>query len=111
MKKLLVLVTALIIGFGAHAQIESPVKWAYAAKRISPGKIGICISDHVIGNRIFEIHQHVRHRDIAGRSSACTTAIIPGSRVRNIGATSMECRCRRPVVYCDDLNMQRPAAI
>jgi len=36
MKKLLVLVTALMISAGAFAQIESPVKWAYAAKRISP---------------------------------------------------------------------------
>lgn len=36
MKKLLVLVSVLMIGAGAFAQIESPVKWAYAAKRISP---------------------------------------------------------------------------
>jgi DsbC/DsbD-like thiol-disulfide interchange protein len=36
MKKLLVLVTALMISAGVFAQIESPVKWAYGAKRISP---------------------------------------------------------------------------
>src|SRR6202012_1061907 len=36
MKKLLVLVTALMISAGAFAQIESPVKWAYGAKRVSP---------------------------------------------------------------------------
>ena len=36
MKKLLVLVTVLMISAGAFAQIESPVKWAYGAKRISP---------------------------------------------------------------------------
>lgn len=35
MKKLLVLVTALMISAGAFAQIETPVKWAYGAKRIS----------------------------------------------------------------------------
>jgi thiol:disulfide interchange protein DsbD len=36
MKKLLVLMTVLMISASAFAQIESPVKWAYAAKRISP---------------------------------------------------------------------------
>jgi DsbC/DsbD-like thiol-disulfide interchange protein len=36
MKKLLVLVTALFISIGAFAQIETPVKWSYAAKRLSP---------------------------------------------------------------------------
>ncbi|MDB5146927.1 MAG: sugar transporter, partial [Mucilaginibacter sp.] len=35
MKKLLVLVTALIISAGAYAQIESPVRWSYAAKKIN----------------------------------------------------------------------------
>ena len=35
MKKLLILFTALIITAGAYAQIEAPVKWAYAAKRTS----------------------------------------------------------------------------
>ena len=36
MKKLGLLVAALIITIGAFAQIEAPVKWSYAAKRISP---------------------------------------------------------------------------
>src|ERR1700744_1776163 len=36
MKKLLLLITVLMVSAGAFAQIESPVKWAYAAKRISP---------------------------------------------------------------------------
>ena len=35
MKKLLVLTTALLITISASAQIENPVKWAYAAKRTS----------------------------------------------------------------------------
>lgn len=35
MKKLLVLITILMISASAFAQIESPVKWAYGAKRIS----------------------------------------------------------------------------
>ncbi|QEM13560.1 protein-disulfide reductase DsbD domain-containing protein [Mucilaginibacter rubeus] len=35
MKKLLVLVTALIISVGAYAQIESPVRWSYAAKKMN----------------------------------------------------------------------------
>lgn len=35
MKKILLIVTALIISVGVKAQIETPVKWSYAAKRIS----------------------------------------------------------------------------
>jgi len=35
MKKLLLLITVLVLSYGAYAQIESPVKWAYGAKRIS----------------------------------------------------------------------------
>jgi hypothetical protein len=35
MKKLLFVAMAIFIGFAAHAQIETPVKWSYAAKRIS----------------------------------------------------------------------------
>lgn len=36
MKKLLFLMAVFMISTGAYAQIESHVKWAYAAKRISP---------------------------------------------------------------------------
>ena len=36
MKKLGLLVTALMITISAFSQIETPVKWSYAAKRISP---------------------------------------------------------------------------
>jgi DsbC/DsbD-like thiol-disulfide interchange protein len=35
MKKILALTAALMLTFGAFAQIENPVKWAYAAKRTS----------------------------------------------------------------------------
>jgi hypothetical protein len=35
MKKLLLAVLLMMMGAGAYAQIEAPVKWAYAAKRIS----------------------------------------------------------------------------
>lgn len=35
MKKLLVLATALVISAGAFAQIEAPVKWSYAAKKLN----------------------------------------------------------------------------
>jgi DsbC/DsbD-like thiol-disulfide interchange protein len=35
MKKLILLAAALMLGIGAKAQIESPVKWSYAAKKIS----------------------------------------------------------------------------
>lgn len=33
MKRLLLICTALMLSLGAFAQIENPVKWAYAAKR------------------------------------------------------------------------------
>jgi thiol:disulfide interchange protein DsbD len=36
MKKLLLLMFVLVMSSAAFAQIESPVKWAYGAKRISP---------------------------------------------------------------------------
>ncbi|HJP63250.1 MAG TPA: protein-disulfide reductase DsbD N-terminal domain-containing protein [Mucilaginibacter sp.] len=35
MKKALLLITALVISIGAFAQIEKPVQWSYAAKKIS----------------------------------------------------------------------------
>jgi len=35
MKKLIFAALALLISFGASAQIESPVKWSYAAKKVS----------------------------------------------------------------------------
>jgi DsbC/DsbD-like thiol-disulfide interchange protein len=35
MKKSFLILIGLLIAFGATAQIESPVKWSYAAKRIS----------------------------------------------------------------------------
>src|SRR6201996_4975294 len=34
MKKLLLLMIVLIMSAGAYAQIEAPVKWSYAAKRL-----------------------------------------------------------------------------
>jgi len=36
MKKLLLMIVLVTLTTGAFAQIESPVKWAYGAKRISP---------------------------------------------------------------------------
>ena len=35
MKKVLILIALVVMGMGAFAQIEAPVKWSYAAKRIS----------------------------------------------------------------------------
>jgi DsbC/DsbD-like thiol-disulfide interchange protein len=35
MKKLLILIVLMIAGISTYAQIEAPVKWSYAAKRIS----------------------------------------------------------------------------
>ncbi len=35
MKKLLLAVAILAVSFGAKAQIETPVKWSYAAKKVS----------------------------------------------------------------------------
>ncbi|TWJ03535.1 thiol:disulfide interchange protein DsbD [Mucilaginibacter frigoritolerans] len=35
MKKLLILIVLMIVGISTYAQIETPVKWSYAAKKIS----------------------------------------------------------------------------
>ncbi|HEY8783614.1 MAG TPA: protein-disulfide reductase DsbD domain-containing protein [Mucilaginibacter sp.] len=35
MKKIIIVIAALVISFGAFAQIEAPVKWSYAAKKVS----------------------------------------------------------------------------
>ncbi|RWY52252.1 protein-disulfide reductase DsbD N-terminal domain-containing protein [Mucilaginibacter gilvus] len=35
MKKLFLMVAALVLTAAAHAQIETPVKWSYAAKKVS----------------------------------------------------------------------------
>ena len=35
MKKIIFAISALILSTGAYAQIEAPVKWSYAAKKIS----------------------------------------------------------------------------
>lgn len=39
MKRLLLLITVLIISTGAFAQIEKPVKWSYAAKRLNNNEV------------------------------------------------------------------------
>jgi hypothetical protein len=36
MKKLLLVIVTLALSAGAYAQIETPVKWSYAAKKLSP---------------------------------------------------------------------------
>src|ERR1700743_928176 len=36
MKKLILMAAAVVLTLGAYAQIETPVKWSYAAKKISP---------------------------------------------------------------------------
>lgn len=36
MKKLFSIITVMVICTGAFAQIETPVKWSYAAKKLSP---------------------------------------------------------------------------
>ena len=35
MKKIILIATVLLLSYGAFAQIEVPVKWSYAAKRVS----------------------------------------------------------------------------
>ncbi|MGN6640054.1 MAG: protein-disulfide reductase DsbD domain-containing protein [Mucilaginibacter sp.] len=39
MKRLLLLITVLIISTGAFAQIEKPVKWSYAAKKLNNNEV------------------------------------------------------------------------
>jgi DsbC/DsbD-like thiol-disulfide interchange protein len=41
MKKVIAVIALLFITAGAYAQIETPVKWAYAAKRTSPTEVTV----------------------------------------------------------------------
>src|ERR1700709_2570938 len=41
MKKILLLLSVLLIGTSAFAQIEKPVKWSYAAKRLKDNEVVI----------------------------------------------------------------------
>lgn len=41
MKKALAIFTALFLSLGAYAQIVTPVKWAYAAKKTSPTEVTV----------------------------------------------------------------------
>lgn len=41
MKNLLAVTAALLLSIGAHAQIVTPVKWAYAAKKTSPTEVTV----------------------------------------------------------------------
>src|SRR5882757_685921 len=41
MKKILTIAAVLIISFGAYAQIEHPVKWAYAAKKTGSTEVTV----------------------------------------------------------------------
>ena len=41
MKKLLAITAAVLLSIGANAQIVTPVKWAYAAKKTSPTEVTV----------------------------------------------------------------------
>src|ERR1700692_1587128 len=41
MKRVLILITVLLLSTGAFAQIEKPVKWSYAAKRLKNNEVVI----------------------------------------------------------------------
>ena len=43
MKKTFVIVIALFLTVGAYAQIVTPVKWAYAAKRTGPAEVTVLL--------------------------------------------------------------------
>ena len=43
MKKILALTAALLLSFGVFAQVENPVKWAYAAQRTSATEATVLI--------------------------------------------------------------------
>jgi len=58
MKKLLFLLTVLIMSTGAYAQIESHVKWAYAAKRISSTEAVVFVRATIdAGWHIYSVNQ------------------------------------------------------
>jgi len=59
MKKALAIVVALFFAASAHAQIESHVKWAYAAKKTSPTEVTVFLKATIdAGWHIYS--QHVK---------------------------------------------------
>ncbi|MES2377085.1 MAG: protein-disulfide reductase DsbD domain-containing protein [Bacteroidota bacterium] len=49
MKKVLAIVAALFLTVSAYAQIEAPVKWAYAAKKNSPTEVTVLLKATIDG--------------------------------------------------------------
>lgn len=57
MKKALAIIVALFISVGAYAQIETHVKWAYAAKKISTTEVTVFLKATIDpGWHIYSLH-------------------------------------------------------
>ncbi len=57
MKKILAIAAALIINIGAYAQIEHPVKWAYAAKKTGSNEVTVYLKATMEqGWHIYSLH-------------------------------------------------------
>ncbi|TKC04220.1 protein-disulfide reductase DsbD N-terminal domain-containing protein [Pedobacter frigoris] len=58
MKIKLVIILLLFLKMGANAQIEKPIKWSYAAKRISPTEVLLYLkADIAVGWHIYSVNQ------------------------------------------------------
>lgn len=83
MKKLLLLVSLFMLTCSAFAQIETPVKWAYAAKRVSPTEAVVFIKASIDkGWHIYS--QHLKE----GGPVATEFAFAPSKEYTLVGKTA-----------------------
>jgi DsbC/DsbD-like thiol-disulfide interchange protein len=84
MKKLLIAVAALVISIGAHAQIESPVKWSYAAKRTSSTEAVILLRATI------QDGWHIYSQDVKDGGPIKTSFTFPASKEYSLIGKSTE---------------------
>jgi DsbC/DsbD-like thiol-disulfide interchange protein len=74
MKKILLIITALVISIGAYAQIETPVKWSYAAKKISSTEAVVLLRATI------EDGWHIYSQDVKDGGPIKTSFTFPPSK-------------------------------
>ena len=78
MKKVLFTIVALVLSFGAKAQVEAPVKWSYAAKKVNATEAIVFIKA-TIDNK-----WHIYGLDENGKSPIKTTLTFTPSKNYNL---------------------------
>ena len=83
MKKILLAVFALVLSFGAKAQIEAPVKWSYAANKISATEAMVYIKATI------DDKWHIYGLDESGKAAIKTSfTFTPSKNYSVVGLTT-----------------------